>query len=267
MSTPSCSAPIGVFDSGVGGLTVARAISERLPDESLLYLGDTARLPYGTKSAAVVERYAINCARKLVEGGAKAIVIACNTASAMALPALQATFSIPIIGVIGPSAELAARTSTGVVGVLGTLGTVRSGRYQDLLRAARPDLIILSQACPMFVPLAEENLVNHPAARLLAEDYLRPLRAAHVDTLILGCTHYPVLQTLIATITGPQVRVLNSAQAVAAHLAQDLKRRDLLSRNRLHSDRFWFTDDNSRFEEVGARFFGKDLSGVQQIDV
>lgn len=266
-SSPSHAGPIGIFDSGVGGLTVAKAIGERLPQEALLYLGDTARLPYGNKSPRVVERYAINCAAKLVHAGAKALVIACNTASACAVPALRRAFEVPVVEVIGPGAELAAKTSRGVVGVLGTLGTVRSGRYQELLLAARPELEVLTQACPMFVPLAEENLIGHPAARLFAADYLKPLVDAGVDTLILGCTHYPILQPLIAEVAGGEVEVLNSATMVAEALALALQDQELLCPIRQQPNRFWLTDSHARFAEVGARFFGAPLGDIEQIDV
>ncbi|HZH02859.1 MAG TPA: glutamate racemase, partial [Myxococcaceae bacterium] len=208
--------PIGVFDSGVGGLTVLRALCDLMPEESTLYLGDTARIPYGTRSPDVVVRYSVQNARFLEGRGIKLLVVACNTASAVALPALSQALSIPVVGVIAPGARwAAARTRSGRVGVLGTAATVASGAYERALKALRPDVEVWSQACPLFVPLAEEGWVSGEVPTRVAEFYLQGVRAADVDTLVLGCTHYPLLKDVIAAQVGPGVVLVDSAHATA----------------------------------------------------
>ena len=193
---PLC--PLASLTQGSEDLTVLHALTDLLPNESVLYLGDTARVPYGTKSAAVVEAYAIRCAGFLVNQGAKAIVIACNTASAVAVDSIRQKFNIPVVGVIGPGADVAcAYTQNGRIGVMGTQGTIQSGAYQAAIERNRPGSAVIGQPCPLLVPLAEEDLVEHTAARLLAEDYLKPLLEADIDTLVLGCTHYPLFKDLL----------------------------------------------------------------------
>ena len=195
---------IGVFDSGVGGLTVVSALRQRLPGESILYLGDTARLPYGSKSPDTVTRYTRRNIEFLTERGVKAVVVACNTASALALPT-STCMDVPTWGVIEPGARKAAAVSRGRVGVIATEATVRSDAYPQALRAIRPDLEILSQACPLFVPLVEEGWHDDPVTEEVAERYLRPLLDAGVDTLVLGCTHYPLLKPVLQRVAGPDV--------------------------------------------------------------
>jgi glutamate racemase len=264
----SNTAPIGVFDSGIGGLTVVSAIRRRLPQESLLYLGDTARVPYGTKSGDVVRRYAHNCARFLVEGGAKMVVVACNTASAHALASLRQTLAVPVIGVIEPGAEVAARTTrNGRIGVIGTEGTITSGSYQRALEQVSPKSRVLANPCPLFVPLAEEGMVDHPATRLIAEEYLAPLKAAGIDTLVLGCTHYPLLAPVIQRLMGPAVTVVDSSTAVASAVATALSASALASIGRTAPDRFFATDVSARVSRVGATFLGESLGEVQLIDL
>ncbi|MCK4690907.1 MAG: glutamate racemase, partial [Desulfuromonadales bacterium] len=180
---------IGIFDSGVGGLTVCKEIMRRLPGENLIYLGDTARVPYGTKSAETVEQYALDAADFLVEQGVKLLVVACNTASAVALPVLRERFQLPVIGVIEPGAQRAVESQNRRIGVIGTEGTVNSGRYEEAIRQLLPDARVFTVACPLFVPLAEEGWAEHEVARLTAQEYLQPLLAAQIDTLVLGCTH------------------------------------------------------------------------------
>jgi glutamate racemase len=203
--------PIGVFDSGVGGLTVVRAVRERLPVEHILYLGDTARLPYGSKSPETVQRYSLACARFLVDRGVKLVLIACNTASAHALVALQAALPVPVLGAIAPGASSAhAVSKTRHVGVIGTLGTIRSGAYTQALRALSPEIVVSGQACPLLVPLAEEGWTEDDIAFAIARRYLGELAAtdAAIDTLVLGCTHYPLLVPVLrraaaASVAGP----------------------------------------------------------------
>jgi len=261
--------PIGVFDSGVGGLTVLHALTDLLPNESVLYLGDTARVPYGTKSAAVVEAYAIRCAGFLVNQGAKAIVIACNTASAVAVDSIRQKFNIPVVGVIGPGADVAcAYTQNGRIGVMGTQGTIQSGAYQAAIERNRPGSAVIGQPCPLLVPLAEEDLVEHTAARLLAEDYLKPLLEADIDTLVLGCTHYPLFKDLLGELAGPKIRIIDSATAVADAVKNELNAHNLNNpSNAPGTKRIFATDWGQRFEQVGSRFLGTSLPEVEHVDL
>jgi len=212
---------IGVFDSGVGGLTVVAALRRRLPRQSILYLGDTARLPYGSKSPATVTRYTRRNVDFLAQHGVKAVVVACNTASALALPELA--LPMPVWGVIEPGAERAAAASAGRVGVIATEATVRSDAYPRALRRLRPDLEIASRACPLFVPLVEEGWYDDPVTEQVAGRYLAPLLAAGIDTLVLGCTHYPLLAPVLAKVAGPAVELVDSAEAVAEEVASALE--------------------------------------------
>jgi len=262
--------PIGVFDSGIGGLTVLRAIQELLPAEPTMYLGDTARVPYGTKSRAVVTRYALNNALFLSRRGIKLLVVACNTASAVALPALTERLQVPVIGVIEPGARRAAEQSqTGVVAVIGTEGTVASGAYQQALARHNASLRVLARPCPLFVPLAEEGWTDHPVTREVARTYLADWVPENLDVLILGCTHYPVLAPAIAQAVGSGVSLVDSAtvvaQAVAAQLDQLGLRRQ--ARNVPEDHTFFVTDVPDRFRRVGKIFLGRDLSSVEQVDV
>lgn len=264
-------AAIGVFDSGVGGLTVLKALIDRLPLESTVYLGDTARVPYGTKSPDVVTKYSLANARALMEYDLKLLVVACNTASAVALPALEDSLPIPVLGVITPGAQVAAATTrTGHVAVIGTPGTIASGAYQRALAIERADLTVTSHACPLFVPLAEEGWTSGDVPRLVAERYLsHGLLDGGVDTLVLGCTHYPLLADVIAAVAGPGVILVDSAQATAARVAEVLAAKDLQETNHHGSAarRFLVTDTPARFIEVGARFLGRPLSGARQVDL
>jgi glutamate racemase len=250
--------PIGVFDSGVGGLTVAAALARALPGESILYLGDTARLPYGTKSADTVTRYTERNLDFLAARGVKAVVVACNTASALALPRLAP--KLPLWGVVEPGAERAARTSRGRVGVIATEATIRSGAYASALRALRPDLAILSEACPLFVPLVEEGWLDDPVTEAVARRYLAPLLAAEIDTLVLGCTHYPLLAPLLARVAGPSVELVDSAEAVAARVASDLAARGALApAGESRHDHFCVTDDSERFARLARTILGREV--------
>jgi glutamate racemase len=261
-------APIGVFDSGIGGLTVVAALRRELPDETLLYLGDTARVPYGTKSPEVVQRYAFACSRFLVEKGAKLVVVACNTATAHALGALEAQLSVPVVGVIQPGAALAAsRSQRRSIGVIATEGTVHSGSYQAALATLAPGASVHLQPCPLFVPLAEEGLGAHPAAKLLAVDYLTPLMRAGIDTLVLGCTHYPMLAGLIREVVGPNVDIIDSASAVARATRLLLDAKHLRAKQKPGPDRFFATDVGQRFARVGRTFLGGAIDTVEHVDL
>jgi len=261
--------PIGVFDSGVGGLTVLRALTARLPGESTLYLGDTARVPYGTKSPAVVTRYSLKNAAFLVERDIKLLVVACNTATAAALPALEQALTIPVIGVVAPGARAAAAAvpPSGRVAVIGTPATIKSGAYTHALRALRPDVEVVGRACPLFVPLAEEGWTEGEVPRLAAERYLGDLRG-RVDALVLGCTHYPLLKDAIAGVMGPATRLVDSAEATAAEVAQRLQSTGMLApEGAVPHHGFYVTDVPDRFVEVGARFLGRPLPGAEQVDI
>jgi glutamate racemase len=253
---------IGVFDSGVGGLTVAAALRRRLPGESILYLGDTARLPYGSKSPETVTRYTLRNIEFLAERGVKAVVVACNTASALALPMLDAALhlKVPTWGVIEPGARKAAELSRGRIGILATEATVRSDAYPRALRALRPELDIRSQACPLFVPLVEEGWHDDPVTEQVAERYLRPLLDAGVDTLVLGCTHYPLLVPVLRRVAGPDVTLVDSAAAVAEVVARDLAAGAMAAATHEPEHHVCVTDAGDKFRELAGRILGEDVT-------
>jgi glutamate racemase len=270
---------IGVFDSGLGGLTVVRALRERLPAEDIVYLGDTARVPYGTKGAATVIRYAIGCASHLVRRGVKAIVIACNTVSAVAPERLRVEFDIPILGVIEPGAEAAvAATRLGRIGVLATAGTIASGAYPRAVAALSTRVETIGQAAPLLVPLAEEGWVDGEVPRLAARRYLQPLADAGADVVVLGCTHYPLLRLLLeeetAALLGPAARVIDTAYAAAEATAVFLATRGLARtpaaagapppRGGLS---LLVTDRPGAFGEIAHRFLGGDADQVELVDL
>lgn len=266
-------APIGVFDSGLGGLTVVRSIMQRLPHESIIYFGDTARVPYGPKGAETVERYSREIATLLRDQGVKALVVACNTATAHALPSLVAGFDFPVLGVIGPGARAAARaTKTGHVGVIATAGTITSHAYERALRQASPGVRVTARACPLFVPLVEEAWIDTDATRLIAREYLEPFMrdatrgaAADVpDTIVLGCTHYPMLKRVIGETVGRGIRLVDSGEETAAELAEVLAAKGLLS-SRTDGARYRFiaSDSPLQFLRVGERFLGAPIDRVE----
>jgi glutamate racemase len=261
--------PIGIFDSGVGGLTVAAAICRLLPHEHIVYLGDTARLPYGNKSVATVQRYAIKNAHFLLKQKVKALVIACNTASAMALEVLQGITDVPVLGVITPGAQAAVKASkSGAIGVIGTVGTIRSNAYQNAITALRPDARVVALPCPLFVPLAEEGFMHHKATELIARTYLTPLHHEDIDTLVLGCTHYPLLQHIIAEIMGPHIALVDSANTAALALHNALSTRELLTTARKPGARtFYATDISDRFQEIAQSFFGPGFGTLEHLDL
>ncbi|HEX9306864.1 MAG TPA: glutamate racemase [Anaeromyxobacter sp.] len=256
---------IGIFDSGVGGLTVQRAVLDALPAADTLYLGDTARVPYGTKSAETVTQYSLRNARFLARHGIDLLVVACNTASAVALPALRAELAVPVLGVVEPGARVAARTSrSGRVGVIGTHGTVASGAYQAAIRRERADARVIARACPLFVPLAEEGWTD-PAdevVRGVVARYLAPVREEGVDTLVLGCTHYPLLAAAIADAV-PGVTLVDSAAAVAA----EVRERFGGGGARDGEHRFFVTDAPERFLAIAGRFLGRPVTAAEHVDV
>ncbi len=263
------SAPVGIFDSGIGGLTVARAIYERLPHESTIYFGDTARVPYGPKSPETVRRYSLEILRWLLDQEVKAVVIACNTSTAHALETLQAESPVPVIGVIEPGARAAvAAGRTGPIGVIGTAGTIASNAYARAIRRVRPGAEVEQRACPLFVPLVEEGWFEHPAAELIAADYLAPLTRAGIDVLVLGCTHYPLLRPLLQQVMGPGVRLIDSGEATADALAAVLQAEGLEAPpGRSVSHRFAVSDDEARFRQVGSRFIGDRLGTAEVVGV
>lgn len=260
---------IGIFDSGVGGLTVLREIIKVLPQEDTVYLGDTARVPYGTKSPETVVRFARQITSFLVSRDIKLLVVACNTASAVSLEALQAEFPIPIVGVIEPgAAQAAAVTKSGKVGVIGTAGTIRSSAYTKAIKRINPDIEVITAECPMFVPLAEEGWIDNDVARLTAEIYLKNLQRSGIDTLVLGCTHYPLLKGIIREVMGEAVRLVDSAEETARVVREILAERDEtrpdMERGNHH---FFVTDVPAGFIRVGNRFLGGALGDVYQVDL
>ncbi len=265
--------PIGVFDSGVGGLTVLRALRAELPAESFIYLGDTARLPYGTKSEHTVARYALQAADALIERGIKCLVVACNTASAAALPALQERYAeLPVIGVIEPGARAAcAASKSGRIAVLATESTVRGGAYTQAITRLRPDARVTTIACAIFVALAEEGWTDGAVVEAAAERYLGPLRAAGAsgpDTLVLGCTHFPVLGPAIAAAVGPGLRIVDSTATTAVAVHQELAARGLLRMAGAAppAAQFLATDGIARFAAVGGRFLGAPI-GADEVEL
>ena len=258
-------APIGVFDSGVGGLTVLRALTARLPREHTIYLGDTARVPYGTRSPEVVTRYALLSGRYLAAQRIKLLVVACNTVSAHSLPALAEALPIPVIGVIEPGAQAAAAQSRGrTIAVLGTPATVASGAYQRALGRLDPLARVVARACPLFVPLAEEGWTDGEIPRLVAQRYLGDLRA---DVVLLGCTHYPLLSRAIREVMGPRTELVDSAEATAVAVEDLLAARGLLRSASSARHRTLCTDVPDRFQGVAERFLGRPVGAVELVDL
>jgi glutamate racemase len=269
--------PIGIFDSGVGGLTVYRALHERLPNERFVYLGDTARVPYGTKSLATVERYAVENSRFLQSHGIKLLVVACNTASALALPAIRAAVEVPVVGVIEPGARAAvATTGTRQIGVIATEATVQSHAYSKAIAAIDPAISVIEKACPLFVSLAEEGWADSDVARMVARDYLSELKGPSIEAVVLGCTHYPILRNVIADAVGFGVKLIDSGEATAGEVETLLDRLQLANETRTFEqerqlcddlDHFYVTDAASRFAKVAERFLGAAPSILEAVEV
>ncbi len=264
------SRPIAVFDSGVGGLTVFRALRRRLPREALVYFGDTAHVPYGTKSPETVRRLAMTHLRFLARRRVKCAVVACNTVSAVALDGLRRAMAVPVIGVLGAGVRMAlAATRTGRIGVIGTGTTIASGAYQRALLVAAPRRIrVLARACPLFVPLVEEGWAGHPVAERIAREYCAPLRRARVDTVILGCTHYPLLKPVLRRVFGSRVTLIDSAEAVEHEVEETLRASHLLRAGGPPGGRtFFLTDTGGAFRRVAERFLGEPLTRVIKVGV
>jgi glutamate racemase len=262
--------PVGAFDSGVGGLTVVHAMRALLPAEDILYLGDTARVPYGNKSPDTIIRYSREIMTYLRGQGVKAVVVACNTASAHALRILQAEAQIPVIGVIAPGVEAAlAATRSGRIGVVGTQGTIQSDAYQNLLRQARPDVVITAVAAPLLVSLVEEDWLAHAATQLILEEYFAPMKAARVDTVVLACTHYPLLKALAQRVLGPDVVLVDSAENAAAALARQLAASGLLRAPRAQAGQtiICSTDIPAQISRLAERFLGEKIAEIRQVAV
>jgi len=261
--------PIGLFDSGVGGLTVLREVAKQLPKESTFYFGDTARVPYGSKSRDVIQRFSLEIAQFLLQEKVKMIVVACNTASAFALSVLRSRFDVPIVGVIEPGAQAALKaTQSGRVGVIGTEGTIESQAYSEAIHHLKSSIQVFGQACPLIVPLVEEGWLDKPVALEIVKEYLVPLLENQIDTLVLGCTHYPLLKNLLASVAGPNVRLIDSAEETARTVGRQLK--DLKLEAPAGSPvmrRFFVSDAPDKFEKVGQRFLGEAIPGVKKIDI
>lgn len=261
--------PIGVFDSGIGGLTVARALFQGLPNESIVYFGDTARVPYGPKSPETVLRYSREATAFLMARDVKMIVIACNTATAHAFETLSEELPVPVIGVVEPGARTAARASrTGRIGVIGTAGTIGSGAYDYAVRRLVANARVYAQPCPLFVPLIEEGWIDSPATKLIAEEYLKPLKEVDIDVLILGCTHYPLLTPVLHAVLGDSVTLVDSAHETALEVKRVLSERALARHSPAPpAHEFFASDSPMRFREVGRRFLGGKILSVERVDV
>ncbi len=265
------SRPIGVFDSGVGGLTVFKALAAAVPEQPLVYLGDTARVPYGTRSPETVVRYSLEAARFLTDLGIGMLVVACNTASSVAIEALRGATGLPVLGVIGPGARRAVKvTRSGRIGVIGTRATVGSEAYPRAIRELRPDAEVQSRACPLFVPLAEEGWTDNAVAAQVAETYLGELREANVDTLVLGCTHYPLLRGVIAKTMGDGVTIVDSAESVAGEIRERLAALGESPGGDPEDDhrhRFFVTDVPGPFQAVAERFLRGPIPRLEQVRI
>ncbi len=258
--------PIGIFDSGVGGLTVLKEVSKLLPNEDIIYLGDTARVPYGIRSSETVIRYSVECANFLYKIGIKMLVVACNTSSSVSLNSLEKQLAIPVIGVIDPGVRAALKaTKNGKIGVIGTEATVRSGAYEKKIKEYNPSFEVLSKPCPLFVPLVEEGILEGPIADLVIERYLKELKESSIDTLILGCTHYPLLKNSIHKYM-KEIKLVDSAEEVARTVKDILTEKELLNTlNKSSSIKFYVTDDPERFKKIAEIFLNNKINEIQRI--
>ncbi len=257
---------IGMFDSGVGGLTVLKEVKGLLPSEHIIYFGDTARVPYGNRSPQAVMKYALESALFLLTKGIKLLVIACNTSSALALHLLQKKFPIPVIGVIEPCArEVVFSTMNKKVGVIGTKATVRSGAYEKSIKSLDPDIEVYSKACPLFVPIAEEGLEHDEVALLVARKYLAELEMLRIDTLVMGCTHYPILEDAIKTVVGDEVSIVNAGKETAKVVKNTLSKLDLIHGRGKGGCEYFVTDAPESFGEMGRRILGEPLGKIRSL--
>ena len=260
---------IGVFDSGIGGLTVVRSLMERLPFENIIYFGDTARVPYGIKSVETINRYALQITEFLIKKDVKLLIVACNTMAAVAYQAIRDLSPVPVLEVIEASAKSAAQdTRNKSIGVIGTPATINSNAYARAIQLLDKEAKVFSQACPLFVPLVEEGWFDHQATRLIAEDYLKPVIAEKIDTLVLGCTHYPLLKPMLQEIVGQEVKLIDSAEAMADITADLINKEKLANSSRKPADYlFCVTDVPYRFQTIGEKFLGRALSCVEMVSL
>lgn len=255
--------PVGIFDSGVGGLTVVKEVLRQLPGEDFVYLGDTARYPYGPRSVEIIKKFALQNARFLMGFGIKVLIVACNTASSVALDEIKRWIKIPVIGVIEPGAEEALKTTkNGKIGVIGTVGTISSGAYQEAIKRLNPGVSVYGKPCPLFVPLAEEGFTEGEIPEKVAHFYLDELVRQGIDTLVLGCTHYPLLYNPIKKVVGERVEIIDSAGAVVRKVKKFLEEENLLSSREHGTGRYFVTDSPERFARVGAKFLNKKFGEI-----
>lgn len=261
--------PIGVFDSGLGGLTVVKQIFSRLPNESILYFGDTARVPYGSKSVHTVQKFSLQIVRFLQEKGVKMIVVACNTASSVALDVLKESTNLPVVGVIEPGARAARGvTVSRRVGVIGTTATISTGKYAEILKRIAPDIKVESAACPLLVPLVEEGWTDSPVTEEVARIYLKPLIEKRIDTLILGCTHYPLIKKILQKVVDSDVRIVDTSVETAVDVENILKEIGMLNTGTGKTcHQFYVSDFPQKFEEVADRFLGQSLPDVKRVSL
>lgn len=262
--------PIGIFDSGIGGLTVAKKIFEYLPNENVIYFGDTARVPYGSKSNSTVIEYAYQDAKFLIDKNVKIIIVACNTVSSVAMKHLSERFNVPIIGMIEPGTKMAfSKTKNNKIGVIGTDATINNKAYSEELHRLNSNIEVYEKSCPLFVPLAEEGWLNKEATALIAEEYLNELKIKDVDTLILGCTHYPLLSNVIQKVMGNNVNLIDSGTAAALNVDSYLKNKDIILSNKGEhkENHFYVTDMPKRFRKVAELFLGRKIQNVHKIEL
>lgn len=262
-------APIGVFDSGIGGLTVAKELIKTLPEENIIYLGDTARVPYGSKSGRTVIAYSHSNSEFLISKGVKLLVVACNTASSVSIPSLRAEFDIPVIGVIEPGAKKAVEvTKRRKIGVIGTPSTINSSAYTKAIENLNPEIEVITKACPLFVPLADEGWVEGEIIEKIAEEYLYPIKQTGIDVLVLGCTHYPLLKNTIQKIVGSEITLVDSAEETASQIKDILSGEKLLNDANANSRReFYLTDVSDTFISVAGRFLGEKIEKIEMVDI
>lgn len=261
--------PIGFFDSGIGGLTVVKAVSQLLPNENIVYFGDTARVPYGSKSNDTVVEYSLQAANFLLRKNIKLLVVACNTASSVALKDLKRFLTIPVIGMIEPGSKMALRESrNGKVGVIGTNATINNRAYSQELKKLNPKLKVYEKACPLFVPIAEEGWIDHKATELIAKEYLTELKSKNIDSLVLGCTHYPILKDVIQKVMGKSVKLVDSGSPAAQLVDEYLNGRGLRNiSNQIGKREFYVSDIPTKFREVAERFLGKKITHLHKVEL
>lgn len=269
MSITDKQKPIGVFDSGIGGLTVVKRLASTLPNENIIYFGDTARVPYGSKSNSTVIEYSIQNTKFLLQKNIKALVVACNTASSIAIPDLKKMFDIPIIGMIEPGSRMALnKTHNKKIGVIGTRATISNLAYSKEIKRLNDKVEVFEKPCPLFVPLAEEGWIKHRATYEIAEEYLKELREIEIDTLVLGCTHYPILTEVIQKVIGPKVSLIDSGVASSELIKLELEKFNLLSDSgTIGSQEYYVSDIPAKFKEVAESFLGRGIEHVHKVDL